>query len=44
MTGRTGAARDSRVLLVGYGPSASTRGAARAGAEAARRIWRRLHG
>ena len=42
MEGRTGVARDPRVLLVGYGPSASTPGASRAGAEAARRIWRRL--
>ena len=42
MEGRTGVAKDPRVLLVGYGPSASTLGASRAGAEAARRIWRRL--
>ena len=42
MEGRTGVAKDPRVLLVGYGPSASTPGASRAGAEAARRIWRRL--
>ena len=42
MEGRTGVAKDPRVLLVGYGPSASTLGASRAGAEAARRVWRRL--
>ena len=42
MEGRTGVAKDPRVLLVGYGASASTLGASRAGAEAARRIWRRL--
>ena len=42
LEGRTGVAKDPRVLLVGYGASASTLGASRAGAEAARRIWRRL--
>jgi putative oxidoreductase len=42
MEGRTGVAKDPRLLLVGYGPDASTLGAARAGGEAARRIWRRL--
>ena len=35
--GRTGVVKDPRVLLVGYGSSASTLGATRAGAEAARR-------
>lgn len=40
--GRTGVVRDPRVLLVGYGSSASTLGAARAGAEAARRAAKRL--
>ena len=42
MEGRTGVAKDPRVLLIGYGSSASTLSASRAGAEAARRIWRRL--
>ena len=40
MTGRlaTQVARDPRVHLVGYGPSASTIGANRAGAAAAREL------
>lgn len=40
--GRTGVVKDPRVLLVGYGSSASTLGATRAGAEAARRAAKRL--
>lgn len=44
MTGRlaTQVARDSRVHLVGYGPSASTIGASRAGAAAASELMRYL--
>ena len=38
MDGRTGVVKDPRVLLVGYGSSASTLGATRAGAEAAWRV------
>jgi hypothetical protein len=38
----TTAARDRRVQLVGYGPSASTIGANRAGREAARGVLRAL--
>lgn len=44
VVGGTEAAKDPRVFLVGYGSQASTRGARRAGTEAARRIWRRLRG
>jgi cation diffusion facilitator CzcD-associated flavoprotein CzcO len=40
----TAAARDPRVHLVGYGPSASTIGANRAGQAAARALRRQLHG
>lgn len=40
--GRTDVVKDPRVLLVGYGSSASTLGATRAGAEAARRAAKRL--
>lgn len=42
MAGRVSVARDPRVLLVGYGSSASTSGATRAGREAARVALRRL--
>ncbi|VEG28165.1 NAD(P)-binding domain-containing protein [Actinomyces howellii] len=42
MVGRVAVAADPRVLLVGYGSSASTHGATRAGAEAARIALRRL--
>lgn len=46
MTGRlaTQAAKDPRIHLVGYGPSASTIGANRAGAAAARELTRYLAG
>ncbi len=39
----TTVARDPRVQLVGYGPSASTLGATRAGRRAARNVLARLH-
>lgn len=42
MDGRVGVVRDPRVLLVGYGSSASTLGATRAGLEAARTAVARL--
>ncbi|WP_312350015.1 NAD(P)-binding protein [Actinomyces sp.] len=44
MDGRVSVARDPRVLLVGYGSSASTLGATRAGREAARVALSRLTG
>lgn len=44
MDGRVSVARDPRVLLVGYGSSASTLGATRAGREAARVALLRLTG
>ena len=40
----TGVVPDPRVHLVGYGPSASTVGATRAGRAAARALRRQLHG
>jgi hypothetical protein len=40
----TSSARDSRVHFVGYGPSASTIGANRAGRAAARAVQRQLAG
>lgn len=42
MDGRVSVGADPRVLLVGYGDSASTLGATHAGAEAARQVLRRL--
>lgn len=42
LDGRVAVARDPRVLMVGYGASASTRGAAHAGREAGRLAVRRL--
>ncbi|MNU03287.1 hypothetical protein D3C72_2472520 [compost metagenome] len=45
MTGRlaTQVAKDPRIHLVGYGPSASTIGANRAGGAAARELAEQLH-
>jgi hypothetical protein len=40
--GATTAVRDARVQLVGYGPSASTVGASRAGRQAALAVSRHL--